>query len=130
MDNSSLSHTTWTCKYHIVFAPKYRRKIIYKTIRQDIIHILTELCKRKGIEKCNGKWMLFVDGDDYLDSKCVEELVNKAEENEADIVICDYFVENKSSIVKESFFNESVTNLLDIDSLDLLLFDIKKPLCR
>ena len=50
MDNNSLSHTKWTCKYHIVFAPKYRRKIIYKKIRADIGHILSELCKRKGIE--------------------------------------------------------------------------------
>ena len=55
MDNSSLAHTTWTCKYHIVFAPKYRRKIIYKSIRADIIHILTELCKRKGIEILEGE---------------------------------------------------------------------------
>ena len=55
MDNSSLAHTTWTCKYHIVFAPKYRRKIIYQRIRQDIIHILTELCKRKGIEIIEGE---------------------------------------------------------------------------
>ena len=55
MDNSSLAHTTWTCKYHIVFAPKYRRKIIYQKIRQDIVHILTELCKRKGIEIIEGE---------------------------------------------------------------------------
>ena len=50
MDNNSLSHTKWTCKYHIVFAPKFRRKIIYKQIRADIGHILSELCKRKGVE--------------------------------------------------------------------------------
>ena len=55
MDNSSLAHTTWTCKYHIVFAPKFRRKIIYQKIRQDIIHILSELCKRKGIEILEGE---------------------------------------------------------------------------
>ena len=55
MDNSSLAHTTWTCKYHIVFAPKYRRKIIYKQIREDIIHIFKELCKRKGIEIIAGE---------------------------------------------------------------------------
>ena len=46
MDNNSLSHTKWTCKYHIVFAPKFRRKIIYKQIRADIGHILSELCKK------------------------------------------------------------------------------------
>lgn len=50
MYNNSLSHTKWTCKYHIVFAPKFRRKVIYKQIRQDVAHILSELCKRKGIE--------------------------------------------------------------------------------
>ena len=55
MDNSSLAHTMWTCKYHIVFAPKYRRKIIYKNIREDIIHIFKELCKRKGIEIIAGE---------------------------------------------------------------------------
>ena len=55
MDNSSLAHTTWTCKYHIVFAPKFRRKIVYQKIRQDIIHILSELCKRKGIEILEGE---------------------------------------------------------------------------
>ncbi len=50
MDKNSLAHTKWECKYHIVFAPKYRRKIIYYQIRADIAHILSELCKRKGIE--------------------------------------------------------------------------------
>ena len=55
MDNSSLAHTTWTCKYHIVFAPKFRRKVIYQKIRQDIIHILQELCIRKGIEIIEGE---------------------------------------------------------------------------
>ena len=50
MDKNSLAHTTWECKYHIVFAPKYRRKVIYQQIRADVGHILSELCKRKGIE--------------------------------------------------------------------------------
>ena len=50
MDNNSLAHTTWECKYHIVFAPKFRRKIIYKQIKADVARILSELCKRKGIE--------------------------------------------------------------------------------
>ena len=49
MDNNSLSHTTWNCKYHIVFAPKYRRKIIYGELRQDIANILSMLCKRKEV---------------------------------------------------------------------------------
>ena len=49
-DNNSLSHTTWNCKYHVVFAPKYRRQIIYGRIKTDIGRILRELCERKGIE--------------------------------------------------------------------------------
>ena len=50
MDNNSLSHTKWECKYHLIFAPKYRRQIIYGKIKADVAHILSELCKRKGIE--------------------------------------------------------------------------------
>ena len=49
-DNQSLAHTSWNCKYHIVFAPKYRRKEIYGKLRQDIGKILRLLCERKGIE--------------------------------------------------------------------------------
>ena len=49
-DNNSLAHTTWNCKYHIVFAPKYRRQIIYGKIRADIGKILRMLCQRKEIE--------------------------------------------------------------------------------
>ena len=49
-DNSSLAHITWNCKYHIVFAPKYRRQEIYGKIRADIGRILRLLCDRKGIE--------------------------------------------------------------------------------
>ena len=43
----SLAHTTWECKYHIVFAPKFRRKEIYGTLRREIGMILRELCRRK-----------------------------------------------------------------------------------
>ena len=48
-DINSLAHTKWNCKYHIVFAPKYRRKIIYGQLYQDIAKILSMLCKRKGV---------------------------------------------------------------------------------
>ena len=48
-DNNSLSHTTWNCKYHIVFAPKNRRAAIYREIYKDIGKILRMLCERKGI---------------------------------------------------------------------------------
>ena len=50
MDKNTLSHTRWECKYHIVFAPKYRRQVIYGKIREDICEILSSLCKRKGVE--------------------------------------------------------------------------------
>jgi putative transposase len=50
MDNQSLAHTSWNCKYHIVFAPKYRRKEIYGSLRSDVGKILRMLCQRKGIE--------------------------------------------------------------------------------
>ena len=49
LDKNSLSHTTWNCKYYVVFAPKYRRRVIYGQIREDIGKILRELCDRKGI---------------------------------------------------------------------------------
>ena len=49
MDNNSLSHTRWNCKYHIVFSPKYRRREIYGKLRNDIGKIIRRLCKRKGI---------------------------------------------------------------------------------
>ncbi len=50
MDSNSLSHTKWNCKYHIDFAPKYRRKVAYGKIKQDIANILSMLCKRKGVK--------------------------------------------------------------------------------
>lgn len=49
-DMNSLSHSKWNCKYHIVFAPKYRRQIIYGKIYKDIGIILRKLCEQKGVE--------------------------------------------------------------------------------
>ena len=50
MDIDSLAHSKWNCKYHIVFAPKYRRQVIYGKIKADIGRILRLLCERKGVE--------------------------------------------------------------------------------
>ena len=50
LDISSLAHTKWKCKYHVVFAPKYRRQIIYGKIKQDIGLMLRKLCAYKEIE--------------------------------------------------------------------------------
>lgn len=49
-DVHTLSHTTWNCKYHIVFAPKYRRKVFYGEKRLEIGAILRELCNWKGVK--------------------------------------------------------------------------------
>ena len=50
MDKNTLAHTKWNCKYHIVFAPKYRRRDIYGRIKVDIGKILRKLCEQKGVE--------------------------------------------------------------------------------
>ncbi len=54
---NSLAHTKWVCKYHIVFTPKYRRKIIYYELRADIQKIIKDLCKWKGGEIIKGHMM-------------------------------------------------------------------------
>ena len=52
--DKSLAHTKWMCKYHIIFTPKYRRKVIYNQIKADIRDILKDLCKYKGVEIIEG----------------------------------------------------------------------------
>ena len=52
-----LAHTKWMCKYHIVFTPKYRRKIIYNQLKADIREILKQLCSYKGVEIIEGHLM-------------------------------------------------------------------------
>ena len=49
-DINSLAHTKWNCKYHIVFAPKYRRQVIYGRIKKDIGIMLRKLCEYKQVE--------------------------------------------------------------------------------
>ena len=51
----SLAHTKWLCKYHIVFNPKYRRKVIFNQIKTSVIEILKVLCKYKGVEIIEGR---------------------------------------------------------------------------
>ena len=65
-DINSLSHTRWNCKYHIVFAPKYRRKVFYKEKKAAIGKILRQLCEWKGVriieaEACPNHIHLFVE---------------------------------------------------------------------
>ena len=54
---NSLSHTKWMCKYHIVFTPKYRRKVIFNQYRESLIEIFKLLCKYKGVEIIEGHMM-------------------------------------------------------------------------
>ena len=53
----SLSHVRWECKYHVVFIPKYRRKVIYGKLRAAIGRILRDLCEQKGVEVLEGHAM-------------------------------------------------------------------------
>ena len=52
---NSLAHTKWNCKYHIVFAPKYRRKVFYEEHREEIRDIIRQLCSWKGVEIIEGE---------------------------------------------------------------------------
>jgi putative transposase len=53
----SLTHTKWDCKYHVIFIPKYRKKIFYGRMRRKIGRILRELCEQKGVELLEGHAM-------------------------------------------------------------------------
>ena len=53
--SNSLAHTRWNCKYHIVFAPKYRRKVFFEEKRKEIREILRKLCEWKGVEIIEGE---------------------------------------------------------------------------
>ena len=50
MDNKSLAHTRWKCQYHIVFIPKYRKKVLYGRLRNDVREIISTLCKYQNVE--------------------------------------------------------------------------------
>ena len=70
-DINSLSHSKWRCKYHIVFAPKYRRKEIYGQLKKDIGDIIRKLCEQKGVdiieaEACKDHIHLLVSIPPYL----------------------------------------------------------------
>ena len=54
MDNRSLSHTKWNCTFHVVFIPKYRRKIMYGQVRKDVREVIRKLCKMREVELIEG----------------------------------------------------------------------------
>jgi len=51
----SLSHTVWECKYHVVWVPKNRRKVIYGQLRREVVTVLRKLCEYKGVKILEGK---------------------------------------------------------------------------
>ena len=55
--HNTLAHTRWMCKYHIVFIPKYRRKVIYNQLRKDISKYISIICRYKGVEIIEGHMM-------------------------------------------------------------------------
>ena len=55
--DNALAHTKWMCKYHIVFTPTYRRKMIYNQYREDVREIIKQLCSYKGVEILGGNVM-------------------------------------------------------------------------
>lgn len=54
MDNQSLSHVCWKCQYHIVFIPKYGKKILYGKLKNDVREIILILCKYKDVQIIDG----------------------------------------------------------------------------
>lgn len=54
MDNQSLSHVRWECQYHIVFIPKYCKKVLYGKLRNDVREIISVLCRHKDVEIIDG----------------------------------------------------------------------------
>ena len=54
MDNQSLSHTKYNCTYHIVFIPKYRRKVMYGKLREDVREVIKKVCTMEGIDIIDG----------------------------------------------------------------------------
>ena len=54
MDNNSLAHTKWNCIYHVVFIPKYRRKVMFGEVRKDVREVIKKLCDYKEVEILEG----------------------------------------------------------------------------
>jgi len=55
--DKSLAHTKWMCKYHIIFTPKFRRKVIYNRYKQSVKEVIIALCNYKGVEIIEGHLM-------------------------------------------------------------------------
>ena len=55
MDNRSTAHSRWNCTYHIVFIPKYRRRVMYGETKRDLVEIIIKLCEMKQVELIDGR---------------------------------------------------------------------------
>ncbi len=55
MDNRSTAHSRWNCTYHIVFIPKYRRRVMYGETKRDLVEIIKKLCEMKQVELIDGR---------------------------------------------------------------------------
>ena len=64
MDNQSITHTRWNCTYHIVFIPKFRRKIMYGETKRDLVETIKKLCEMKQVTLTDGKVCI-----DHVDRK-------------------------------------------------------------
>ena len=69
-DTFGLTHTKWNCKYHVVFAPKYRRKVFYEEKRIEIGAILRELCRWKGVEIIEANAPYSYVGNNTAEAEC------------------------------------------------------------
>ena len=87
----SLAHTKWLCKYHIVFTPKYRRKVIYNQYRNSLREILRRLCEYKGVKIIEGELMadhvhmlvLIPSNTHPLKGECYESMAMRLERSES-----------------------------------------------
>ena len=70
MDNLSIAHTRWNCTYHIVFIPKYRRKIMYGELKRELAEILKKLCEMKQVRLIEGNGYGSLDDLITGNSKC------------------------------------------------------------
>ena len=75
-DINSLDHTTWRCQYHVVFAPKYRRMVIYREIKADIGKMLRQLCQQKGVEIIEEYIRNQLQEDQIADQMSIKEYVD------------------------------------------------------
>ncbi|MGX0424690.1 REP-associated tyrosine transposase [Staphylococcus epidermidis] len=102
-DTNGLAHTKWNCKYHIVFAPKYRRQVIYGKIKRDIGVILRQLCERKGVEIIEAEACKYPVG-------VVEDQIYYFNEDNIDNVIFEGYSDQDETRFQE-LFKEMMGNL-------------------